>query len=158
MPRYFPVALLLLAFCLAGCSGRRGAAPDPVAQSGASSEDIWYPDGGARWAWTAIPRPRHLYTGLTGVRDPALYQAPQAQRAGGGKKSGARVKKAAPPPPPPRPQDCPPCPPEETNKRAPSAALPPAAPSATPVGQRQPLPAMPAASPLVMPDTQAASK
>lgn len=108
--RYMLLAMLCALVCLPGCgSGRARALKDPAAQSGAGSEEIWYRYGGARVAYTAIPRPRQLYAGYGVAPDPALYgQAPATTLEKAPTQRRSRPKAATPAP---RPPDCPPCPP-----------------------------------------------
>jgi hypothetical protein len=168
--RYICMAMLLSLVFLAGCANWNWAIRDPVAQSGASSEEIWYRKGGARVAYTAVARPKQLHTDYGVVWDPALYElAPATVRAAQKKPSAPKVPTAPP--------DCPPCSPTDAAATVPqnlrpassapvqvsgSAVLPssttldPASggsvdPPATP---RIPLPGMPTATPAPMtPDT-----
>ena len=127
--RYILLALLFSLVCPAGC-GSRKQAWDPAAQSGTSSEEIWYQHGGARVAYTAVARPKQLYTGYGAVRDPALYgqvpattQAPQKKRS----KPKPQTTAAAP-----RHPDCPPCPPTDAAKNAPQSLSPQPSPVSLP--------------------------
>jgi len=117
--RHIVLALLFSLVFSSGCvSSRNSALWDPVARSGASSEEIWYQYGGARVAYTAVPRPKQLYAGYGVVRDPAQYaQAPAITR---GKKASPKRSQAKVP----RPPDCPPCPPTDADvaKNTPGAA------------------------------------
>jgi|GEM_PF-3758416 len=177
--RYIVIMIFFaLAFPTACGSSRKTAVQDPVAQSGTGSEEIWYQYGGARVAYTAVTRPKQLYTGYGAVRDPALYgQAPTTTQEKAPSKKRVKPKAAATPPP--RDPNCPPCPPAETAKNssppqgsmpqsgifsapvqqgvAPSAPLPSGtAPSATgaitppPIPSQEPLSGMPAAIPAPM--------
>jgi len=118
--RYIFLAVLFSFIFLAGCgSSRNKAALDPVAQSGTSSEEIWYQYGGARMAYTAVTRPKQLYTGYSAIRDPALYgQAPTTTQTSPKKRSRPKPAVTAPRDPncpPCPPPDCPPCPPADAN-------------------------------------------
>ncbi|MDR0239087.1 MAG: hypothetical protein LBI88_02510 [Deltaproteobacteria bacterium] len=94
-----------------------------MAQSGTSSEDIWYQYGGARVAYTAVTRPKQLYTGYGAVRDPALYgQAPATTAAKTSPQKRPKPKAAAAVP---RDPNCPPCPPTDTAAHTPQSANPP---------------------------------
>jgi hypothetical protein len=129
MSQFRHIALIMLvAALLAACgSGRNPALRDPVAQSGASSEEIWYRDGGARVAYTAVARPKQLYAGYGAVRDPALYgQAPATTKTPAKKRVAPKAKAA-----PPRSPDCPPCPPADAAKSAPQNAGSQASPASS---------------------------
>ena len=130
----------------AGCgNSRTQILRDPVARSGASSEEIWYREGGARPAYTAVARPRHLYVGEGGVPDPALYEpAPETTRVSPKKRPASKPRAAAPKKP-----DCPPCPPAAATQGAtqdPSFPADPAssAPAQAATGDVPPLPSLPA--------------
>jgi hypothetical protein len=121
MPLFRHIALgtLVLFVFTAGCVNSRNVVMrDPVAHSGASNEEIWYRDGGARVAYTAVPRHRQLYAGYGVARDPALY-APAPTKP-------PPRKRPAPKPqaPPPKSPDCPPCPPGDAGAGAPPSAAP----------------------------------
>ena len=115
--RYIAVVMFFALAFPSGCgSGRNNAMQDPVAQSGTGSEEIWQQYGGARVAYTALARPKHLYTGYGAVRDPALYgQAPTTtqEKAPAPKRSRSKAAPQAP-----REPNCPPCPPVETSKNS----------------------------------------
>jgi len=165
MSRFRYVAWMMLVSLLfpAACtSSRDRVLRDPVARSGASSEEIWYREGGARVAYTAVARPRHLYTGDGATPDPALYeQAPALPKTPPKRRPATKPRVEAPKKP-----DCSQCPPAEATQKAPPTASPPAEPaSAAPVaGDAVPpfpstmlpqntggLPAMPAGSPPRLP-------
>jgi hypothetical protein len=174
--RYIALVLFAAALLAACGSGRNQVLRDPVAQSGASSEEIWYRDGGARTAYTAVARPKQLYAGYGSVWDPALYgQAPATTKTPVKKRVAPKAKAT-----PPRSPDCPPCPPADAAQNAPQSsqaspaasasfpgsgssapaqgatgfALPSAVPQSNAGGAtasssppRMPLPGMPAATP-----------
>ncbi len=146
MPRSHILMLLLFALCLAGCARQKPT--DPVALSETSSEEIWYKDGGARWAWTAVDRPRQLYTGYGTVRDPALAQGEPVQPVK--KRVIKRAAKPKAPVQPVRSPDCPPCP--ACPPCPPADAAKPAVPNSG-AGRVAPTPApqSPALSPAVPP-------
>jgi len=126
--RYTVMAMLFLLVFLAGCgSSLNKAMQDPVAQSGTSSEELWYRYGGARVAYTAVTRPQQLYTGYSAVRDPALYeQAPATTQAKTPTKKRAKPKAAANAP---RDPNCPPCPSADAAANTPQSAKPQAGPA-----------------------------
>ena len=139
MPYFRSIAVIML-FSLvfpAGCgSSRNRVLQDHAANSGTSSEDIWYQYGGARVAYTAVARPKQLHTGYGSVRDPALYgQAPTTTKS-----PLKRSSKPKPKPAPQRDPNCPPCPPAD------AATSPPPAPIAQASPALSPLPAQNAAS------------
>ena len=117
--RYIVLAMFLSLVFPTGCgSNWNRSMQDPVARSGTGSEEIWYQYGGARVAYTAIARPKQLYTGYGTVRDPALYaQAPMTTQAKTPPKKPSRAKPAVTPP---RDPNCPPCPPADTAKHTPA--------------------------------------
>jgi len=139
--RHIAVAMLFSLVFPAACS-HNAAMLDPVAQSGASSEEIWYRYGGARVAYTAVARPKQLTAGYGAAQDPALYAQVLAtttttttQKAALKKRSASKTAAA-----PPRPPDCPPCPPTGA---APSVSQIPLF-SAPPQGAARPAPLPPA--------------
>ncbi|MCL2123469.1 MAG: hypothetical protein FWH34_05200, partial [Desulfovibrionaceae bacterium] len=95
--RYTVLVMLVSLVFPVGCgSSLNKAMQDPVAQSGTSSEDIWYRYGGARVAYTAVTRPKQLYTDYSTVRDPALYgQAPATTPEKSSPKKRSKPKAAA---------------------------------------------------------------
>jgi len=158
--RYTVLAMLFSLAFLAGCgSSLNKAMQDPVAQSGTSSEELWYRYGGARVAYTAVTRPQQLYTGYGTVRDPALHeQAPATTQAKTPPKKRSKPKAAAAAP---RDPNCPPCPPADAAVNTPQSASPQASPafsapaqgaagSALPPPPTIPLSGMPAATPAPM--------
>jgi len=141
--RYIAVAMLFSLVFPAACS-KNTALWDPAAQSGASSEEIWYRYGGARVAYTAVARPKQLSTGHGAVQDPALYgQAPATQKVSPKKRSAPKPVTA-----PKRPPECPPCPPADAATSASHNASSQASPafSAPAQGATRPVPPPPAPS------------
>ena len=128
--KYILLVMMFSLVFLAACGGNRKAAMrDPVAQAGTSSEEVWYQYGGARMAYTAVTRPKQLYTGYGAVRDPALYgQAPATtqEKASSPRRYKAKPKVAAPAS---RDPNCPPCPPADATKNAPPSLIPQASPA-----------------------------
>jgi len=126
--RYTVLAVLFSLVFLAGCgSSLNKAMQDSVAQSGTSSEEIWYQYGGARVAYTAVARPKQLYAGYSAVRDPALYgQAPATTAAKTSPQKRPKPKAAAAAP---RDPNCPPCPPTDTAAHTPRSASSQAGPA-----------------------------
>jgi len=119
--RYTVMAMLFLLVFLAGCgSNLNKAMQDSVAQSGTSSEELWYRYGGARVAYTAVTRPKQLYTGYSTVRDPALYgQEPATTQTKAPPKKRSKPKAASVAP---RDPNCPPCPPADASANTPQSA------------------------------------
>jgi hypothetical protein len=119
--RYAALVMLVLLVFPAGCgSSRNQTLRDPVARSGASSEELWYRNGGARVAYTAVVRPRHLYAGYGTAPDPALYgQMPATTQPAPQKRSTPKPRAT-----PPKTPECPPCPPADAMQKAPSQTNP----------------------------------
>ena len=126
--RYIVLAMIVLLVFQAGCgSTRNNVMRDPVAQSGTGSEELWYQYGGARVAYTAVARPKQLYTGYGTVRDPALYgQAPTTIQERTSPKKRAKPKPAATAP---RDPNCPPCPPTDAAANTPHTVSQQASPA-----------------------------
>ena len=125
--QYAALVMLVSLFLPAGCgAGRNQVLRDPVAQSGASSEELWYRDGGARVAYTAIVRPRQLYAGYGTAPDPALYGRMPATTPAPRKRSTPKPKVEAPKTP-----ECPPCPPADASRNTPQNATSQASPASS---------------------------
>ena len=126
--RYAVLAMLFSLVFLAGCgSSLKKAMRDPVAQSGTSSEELWYQYGGARVAYTAVTRPKQLYAGYSAVRDPALHgQAPATTQEKPPPRKRSKPKAAAVAP---RDPNCPPCPPANAAATVPQSTSSQASPA-----------------------------
>ena len=143
--RYIAVMMLFSLVFPAACgSSRNRVLEDRAANSGTSSEDIWYQYGGARVAYTTVARPKQLHTGYGSVRDPALYgQAPTTTKAPQKRPSKAKTA-AQTAPAPQRDPNCPPCPPADAAQNPPPAPIVQASPVPPPPAQSAASSALPA--------------